>query len=203
MIGRPEVARAREGWQRSRRREETEAEGSLRQNAAFRRQRASPGPTICCRLKAAFQSLWLLMMMGASGCLSLSRPLPPVNLQEPSWSVHQGQAVWKFPDSAHDIAGDVLLATGPGERSFVQFSKSPFPLVIGQTTSNRWQVEFPPQHKRYAGPGSPPKRLIWLYLGRVMAGKAPPPSWTWRDSEGTWRLENPATGEALEGFFSQ
>jgi hypothetical protein len=82
--------------------------------------------------------------------LTFSRQLPAVNLTEPGWIVHQGQAVWKLPGGKHDIAGDVLVAIGPEGKSLVQFSKSPFPLVIGQETSNRWQVEFPPQNKRYA-----------------------------------------------------
>jgi hypothetical protein len=129
--------------------------------------------------------------------------LPPVSLKEPGWKVHQGQAVWTLPDRKSDIAGEVVVATGPEEKSFVQFSKSPFTLVIGQANATHWEVEFPPQNKRYAGPGSPPKRLIWLYLPRILAGEPPPPNWTWRNLEGTWRLENGNTGEALEGFFAQ
>jgi hypothetical protein len=145
----------------------------------------------------------LFLVLGTCGCLTSSRRLPAVNLAEPGWQVRQGQAVWKLPHSEHDIAGEVVVATGPEGRSFVQFSKSPFSLVIGQTTADHWQVEFPPQNKRYAGPGSPPKRLLWLYLPRLLAGGQPPPKWTWRDSDGNWRLENRATGEAIEGFFAQ
>jgi hypothetical protein len=145
----------------------------------------------------------VLLLASTNGCLTLSHPLPAVNLTEPGWIVRQGQAVWKLPGGKHDIAGDVMVAIGPQGKSFVQFSKSPFPLVIAQTTSNRWQVEFPAQNKRYAGPGSPPKRLIWLYLPRVLSGKAPPPGWTWTNSENNWRLRNPATGEEVEGFFAQ
>ncbi len=144
----------------------------------------------------------LLLTFGTCGCLTLRHRLPPVNLADPGWTVRQGQAVWTLPQG-HDIAGEVLVAMGPEGRSFVQFTKSPFPLVIGQTISNRWQVEFPAQNRRYSGPGSPPKRLLWLYLPRVLSGEEPPPRWTWKNPDGNWRLENAITGEAIEGFFSQ
>jgi hypothetical protein len=145
----------------------------------------------------------MLLLVVANGCLTFSRPLPAVNLTSAGWTVRQGQAVWKLPGGKRDIAGDVLVATGPSGDSFVQFSKTPFPLVIGQATANRWQVEFPPQNKRYSAPGSPPKRLIWLHLPRVLAGKPAPHGWTWSISDNNWRLANPANGEALEGFFAQ
>ena len=143
------------------------------------------------------------LLATTNGCLTFSRPLPPVSLTEPGWIVHQGQAVWRLPGGKHDIAGDVLVAIGPERKSFVQFSKSPFPLVIGQTTSNRWQVEFPPQNKHYSGPGFPPKRLIWLYLPSALEGKTVPHGWAWTNSESNWRLENRATGERLDGFFAE
>jgi hypothetical protein len=150
----------------------------------------------------SFRSVCLLAF-AACGCFTLSHPLPPVNLRDPGWTVYQGQAVWKLPKTQHDIAGDVVVATGPGGRSFVQFSKTPFPLVTGQTTAKGWQVEFPPQSKHYAGPGNPPKRIMWLYLPRVLRGDPAPAHWSWTNAMGNWKLENPATGEALEGFFSQ
>src|SRR5215467_8366086 len=61
----------------------------------------------------------------SSGCGTLSPSLPPVNLDQPGWTVHQGQAVWKLPSGKNDIAGDVLVANAPGGQGFVQFTKSP------------------------------------------------------------------------------
>jgi len=144
-----------------------------------------------------------LLLPALTGCSTLSHPLPPVNLSEPGWTVREGQAVWTLPQGQKDIAGEVILATGPADKAFVQFSKSPFTLVVGQLDSKHWQVEFPPQNKHYAGPGTPPKRLIWLYLPRVLAGQSPPRGWIWSESDGNWRLQNPANGEAIEGFFAQ
>jgi hypothetical protein len=145
--------------------------------------------------------LWLLALLACTGCRSL-QPLPKVNVTEPGWTVHDGQAVWRLPHNQREIAGDVLLATGPNDHNFVQFSKSPFSLVIAQSTSTQWEVEFPPQNKHYAGRGAAPLRLIWLYLPRVLAGRAPPKGWIWRQDNTQWHLENPATGESLEGYFN-
>jgi hypothetical protein len=130
-------------------------------------------------------------------------PLTPVNLQEGGWTVREGQAVWKRTKDAPEIAGDVLVATRGDGKSFVQFTKTPFPMIIAQTTTNRWQVEIPMQNKRYSGPGAPPKRLIWAYLPGLLAGESPPKGWSWnRLPENGWRLENSRTGEMLQGYLS-
>jgi hypothetical protein len=141
------------------------------------------------------------MLLANLGCQT-GAPLPKVNLQEPGWAVHEGQAVWRLQHGTREIAGDLIVATGPDERSFVQFSKSPFPLVIAQRAEKKWAVEFPPQNKHYAGRGAPPLRLIWLYLPRVLTGQPPPKGWIWRSDKEHWHLENPATGESLEGYFN-
>ena len=145
--------------------------------------------------------LCLLLALGVAGCRTV--PLPAVNLKEPGWTVHEGQAVWRLEHGTREIAGEVLVATQADGRALVQFTKAPFPLVIGQETPNRWQVEFPPQNRHYSGRGKPPKRLIWLYLPRVLAGQQPPANWRWHEDNSGWRLENRASGEALEGYFTQ
>jgi hypothetical protein len=145
--------------------------------------------------------LLVVLLFGAGGCRSVA-PLAPANLQEPGWTVREGQAVWRLPQGQREIAGEVLAATRNDGRSFVQFSKAPFTLVMAQATPERWEAEFPPQNKHYAGRGAPPARLIWLSLARVLAGEPAPRNWLWhRDAKG-WRLENRATGESLEGYFT-
>ncbi|HEV2391849.1 MAG TPA: hypothetical protein VG146_05735 [Verrucomicrobiae bacterium] len=145
------------------------------------------------------------LLLGAAGCATLNRPepLPPVNLKTPGWTVLQGQAVWHLAHNQREIAGDVLAAYRADGSGFVQFSKAPFTLVIGQETPKQWQVEFPPQNRHYSGKGQPPQRLIWLYLPRVLAGKVPPENWIWRQDTNGWRLENAAAQESLEGYFNQ
>jgi hypothetical protein len=137
----------------------------------------------------------------ASGCHLVK--LAPVNLQEGGWKLQEGQAIWKRNKEAPEIAGDVLVATRGDRCTFVQFTKTPFPMIIAQTTTNRWQIEIPMQNKRYSGPGSPPKRLIWAYLPRLLAGEAPPKGWSWnRLPDNGWRLENAQSGEMLQGYVS-
>ena len=147
-------------------------------------------PLLCC------------LLFCAAGC-RLIPALPPANLSEPGWRVREGQAVWRAKREAPEIAGEILLATRADGRAFVQFTKTPFPFLIGQSTTNRWQAELPTQNRRYSGPGKPPRRLMWLYLPRLLSGEAPPKGWNWRDlGGGRWQLENKKTGEMLEGYFN-
>jgi len=151
--------------------------------------------------KAFVGCLLFLMLAGAAGCLS-TRPWPPANLSEPGWTVRQGQAVWRLPHGEREIAGEVLVATRSDGSGFVQFSKNPFPLVIAQVRSGRWEIEFPPQGKRYSAPGKPPLRLIWLHLPLILSGKPPPKNWLWHSDDNGWSLENGANGESLTGYFA-
>jgi hypothetical protein len=143
-----------------------------------------------------------LAIMLCTGCLTAGPPLPAVNLKEPGWIVREGQAIWRRKDGEPGVAGEMLVATAPGGRAFVEFSKPPFPIVTAQTTSSQWEAQFPAQSRRYSGHGAPPKRLIWLYLPRVLLGEQPPANWSWHKDENGWRLENGTTGESVEGFFS-
>src|SRR5205823_11461642 len=108
---------------------------------------------------------------------------------EPGWRVREGQAVWRVKRAAPEIAGEVLLATCADGRSFVQFTKTPFPFLIGQTTTNTWQAELPTQNRRYSGRGKPPKRLIWLYLPRLLSGAPASKGWSWEPlAANRWHL---------------
>ncbi len=144
--------------------------------------------------------LGLLLLLFA-GCHTVH--IPPANLKEPDWTVHQGQAVWHIPTGKREIAGEILVANRADGRAFVQFTKSPFSIVIAQSTPDSWEIEFPPQNKHYSGKGLPPKRIIWLYLPKVLSGHSPPKNWTWKQDSSGWRLENHSNGEALEGYFDQ
>ena len=135
------------------------------------------------------------------GCATI--PMPSVNLSEPGWTTRQGQVVWRANKDAPEIAGDLMVATNPDGRSFVQFTKTPLPFVVAQSTADAWQIQFVPLNKTYSGRGIPPQRLIWLYLPRCLAGLPPPKSWTWRRlPDNGWHLENRNTGEFLEGYLT-
>ena len=147
-----------------------------------------------------FSTIGLCFVLVAAGCRTA--PLPPVDLEQPGWTVREGQAVWKPNHSAPEIAGDILLATRP-DRQFIQFTKTPFPLIVAQATTNRWSLEIPAQGKSYSGPGNPPSRLTWLWLARTLTGGRPPKNWSWEIlPEQHWRLENRARGEFVEGYLA-
>ena len=154
------------------------------------------------QLRPAFTGLLCIAALCGTVACRTTR-LPPVDLKEPGWTVRTGQAVWHLPNGQSEIAGDVLLATRLGGESFVQFSKTPFPLVIGRTTSNHWEVEFPPQNKHYSAPGNPPLRVLWFYLPRAASGQKLPPKFSWREDANGWKLENRGNGEKAEGYWEK
>ena len=154
------------------------------------------------RRSAFFWPLLLAFMAALSGCQTIPT-LPPVNLSEPGWSVRQGQAVWRSKKGAAEIAGELLVAVNPDGRSFVQFTKTPFPMVIAQTTSNSWQIQDVRKNKIYSFRGHPPARLLWLQLPRCLTGGSPPKNWKWERLEnGSFRFQNLSSGESLEGYLS-
>lgn len=154
------------------------------------------------RGKFPLAAILVLCSLVLSACQSIP-PLPPVNLSEPGWRLRQGQTVWRRDSKSPEITGDLLIATNPDGRSFVQFTKTPFPFVIAQTTSNSWQIHFVANNKTYSARGRPPARLAWLQLPRCLAGNSPPARWNWTQLDnGGFRFNNPATGESLEGFLN-
>src|SRR5262245_14203490 len=117
-----------------------------------------------------YTSFQLALVICLTGCRTLS-PLGPVNLSEPGWTLHTGQAIWKPKADAPEIAGEVLMGIREGGQTYTQFTKNPFPMVIAQTTTNGWQIELPMQNKRYSGKGKPPKRMIWFAVPSILAGQ--------------------------------
>jgi hypothetical protein len=145
---------------------------------------------------------WALLVLPLAGCRTLG-PFPAVDLNEPGWTVRQGQAVWKRPHGGPEIAGEVLVAWRDGG-ALVQFSKSPFLLVACQKTSQGWEIRVPIENRRYSGRGGPPQRMIWLQLPGALEGRPPPEGWSWKITpDYNWSLKNPNTGESIEGYFAE
>ncbi len=131
------------------------------------------------------------------------QPLPPVNLSGPGWTVRQGQVLWRARTDAPELAGELVVATRADHSSFVQFTKSPLPFMVAQTTSNSWQIHSVPDDRTYSGRGKPPARVVWLQLPRCLAGLPPAKPWHWETLDNDrWHLYNPRTGESLEGYLS-
>ncbi len=116
--------------------------------------------------------------------------------------MREGQAVWRQNRGAPEIAGEILVATRLDSQALVQFTKTPFPLIIAQRTTHAWQIEIPTQNQRHAGHGQPPAHLLWFSLARILSGTGPPEGWSWQASkDNQWSLTNPSTGESLKGYF--
>ena len=117
--------------------------------------------------------------------------------------MREGQAVWRSGKRAPEIAGELQIATHPDGRVWLQFTKTPIPFVVAQITSTSWQIQFVPQNRSFSGPGQPPTRLAWLQLARAASGATTAKVWSWQTkADGSWRLENPSSGEVIEGYLA-
>jgi len=148
--------------------------------------------------------LQLFLLAGLSffsGCATTPQNLFTVS--GPGWTVRQGQALWTPRDGAPQIGGDLVLATDANGRALVQFEKMPLSLVTAQVTPEFWTIRFAQGGGFWKGHQPAPARTIWLYLPAALAGKPlPEPLHFNQEHGGNWRLENPKTGEILEGFLS-
>ncbi len=152
-------------------------------------------------LAGAVALLVLVLLAGTVGCGTAVR-FEPVDLKEPGWTVHRGEAIWRRKRGGDGIAAEFLAATRPDGRAFVQLSKDAFPLAVGQTSPGEWTIEFPLANGHYSGHGPAPNRVILLQLPRVLTGLPPPKGITWAPlKSGGWRLENVSSGESLDVFL--
>ena len=110
--------------------------------------------------------------------------------------------VWKPSQNRPEIAGDLLLATNLNGDFFLQFSKMPFSLATAQASGDQWQIEFGADKYSWHGHGTPPTRFAWFQLPRALRDPTVGGDWRFiRVETNSWRLENPRTGETLEGEF--
>ena len=141
------------------------------------------------------------MLVFCPGCHT-ANPLLSADFSAPGWRVQPGQAVWKPSPNRSELTGDLLLATNANGSFFVQFSKMPFPVVTAQISGDQWQIEFGADKYSWHGHGAPPQRFGWFQLPRALAGESLARNWHFETvTTNSWRLENPRTGEILEGEF--
>ncbi|MFO1501942.1 MAG: hypothetical protein U1G07_26800 [Verrucomicrobiota bacterium] len=147
-------------------------------------------------------ALALIGLLLFAGCTA-PRASFRADLSAPGWHVRQGQAVWHPGNGKPEIAGELVLAVRLPDEAFVQFSKTPFPIVSAQRDRNGWQIEFP-QGRRFAGTRRPPARLIWLFLPFCIEAGAPPPrNWAVeRVGPEQWRAERRHSSETLEVYLT-
>ena len=121
----------------------------------------------------------------------------------PDWRVQEGQALWRPRRGFPELGGEIVMVSDAGGRCEVQFTKTPLPIVLAQTTGTNWLIQFPPRRMSFSGRGKPPTRFLWTHLPAALAGK-PLPGWLRFETkpDAIWRLENVRSGESLEGFLS-
>jgi hypothetical protein len=128
--------------------------------------------------------------------------LPPADLSTQGWCLRQGQAVWKPAANKPELAGELLLATRTNGDFLIQFTKMTMSLATVQSVTGRWQIELGNRDYVRRGRGAPPGRFVWFQLPRVLAGAGPGDGWRVdRSAMDAWRLDNPSTGETLEGHL--
>ena len=154
-------------------------------------------------VRVASGAMALLAAVLFTGCRTIP-PLPPVNLSEPGWALHQGQALWRSQRDAPEIAGEILFATHGQGRTMLQMTKTPLPFVTVQTRGEEWEIEFVPQQRSFSGRGTPTPRLLWIHLARALNGTKPPAPLKFEQTEPHgFTLENPKTGESISGFLTE
>ena len=147
----------------------------------------------------AARLILLVLSLFLNGC----RTVPPVaiNLAEPGWTVHEGQALWRAKAGANPVVTELLAASHRDGRSWLQVSKAGLPFFSGLTSSNRWQIQLHTENRHHSAQGRPPVRLGWLQLAENLAGRPLAVGWRMTATDQGWRLESSVSGEQIEGFF--
>ena len=148
--------------------------------------------------------LWLALLavtMFSSGCRTTT-VASLFTASGPAWHVQEGQALWRPNHRFPELGGELVVASHEDGRCVIQFSKTPLPLVLAQTTHTNWLIRFPAQRMSFAGHQTPPARFAWLYLHPAISGEPLPSDFRFqRKTDGGWRLENTRSGETLEGYL--
>jgi len=144
--------------------------------------------------------LFLSLVLVLGGCTT-PRALPVVDLAASGWTTRTGQAVWYRPPEL-ELAGDILVAYR-GDRSLVQFTKGHVEVVTARREGSIWDAQFFGR-KHFQGSGKPPERTPWLHVAEALRKGSAGKPWVWSASpSGQWKIQNPKTGEKIEGFFAQ
>jgi hypothetical protein len=148
----------------------------------------------------SFLALLLALLAFGLGCATPA-PFGQVDLSLPGWKTRNGQALWRPGRDKPEIVGDLVVARHEDGRAYLQFSKA-LPIVSARVSAQGWEAEFPPQNKRYAARGKPPRRIVWLQLLNALRGEPVSPNWS-VNSTGPDQLilEDSNTGERLDVHF--
>lgn len=147
--------------------------------------------------------LGVMPALVGNGCATIG-PLPAADLSAAGWTVKRGQAVWKFGNDAPEIVGDLLVAARSNGELFAQFSKTPLTVATARYDGKNWELDLAMFQRRIARHGPPGDRFALFQVARQINGTSLPKPWVFSTkADGRWRLENPQTGEYVEGFWAQ
>lgn len=153
------------------------------------------------RLKYFVGAVTLAVVTLAAGCRTVPQSLFTVSGE--GWQVREGQAVWRPRQGLPELAGDVVLVQHPDGRCLIEFSKTPLVMLSAQVTATNWLIRFPGYGRAYTGRGKPTKHFAWLHLPEALRGETPPKEFQFQlKPGGNWKVENPRSGESLEGYLA-
>ena len=159
--------------------------------AFFRSKRPHRIENVLASLALGLSVVWLV---GCSRIVSL----PEVDLDDPEWTIWEGQALWTPRSDLTPLAGDLIVARNPDGDVLVSFSKSPFPIFTAQTAGNKWRIDFIDKGRSYYGIGRPPNKFVWFRLPDLLEGASPPKQWEVVEIADDERsLVNRKTGETI------
>ncbi len=141
-------------------------------------------------------TLWLSLLWALACSRIIS--LPDVDLDDPAWTVWEGQALWSPRSDVTPLAGDLIAARNEDGDVLVSFSKSPFPIFTAQTEGTLWRIDFIDKGRSYYGIGRAPKKFIWFRFPDILAGGDPEDPWEVEQrSDEELSMINRKTGEAI------
>ena len=153
-------------------------------------------------LCSAFWLAWFAVLPLCSGCRA-PRDSDLFVTSGPGWKIQEGQALWRPRRGIPELGGDIVMASHADGRCVVQFIKTPLPLVLAQTSRTNWLIQFPPRQMGFMGRGAPSRYFAWLHLHAALEGEAIPAGFHFEQKPGGgWRLENPGSGETVDGFLA-
>lgn len=148
--------------------------------------------------RAATGGIILGSLLFACGCAGPR--LAPVDLQESGWVVRESQVVWRPRRDAPELVGELMVATHPDGRRFVQLSKQALPLVTAQQASQGWNLSSTLRRGRFGGGLPATDRVPWFQFSTLPPSRPISPRWRLETgTNGAWRLSQPDTGEVVEG----
>ena len=140
---------------------------------------------------------WMLLVGALVGCAN--RPMPAWNLSAPGWTVNQSPAVWCPHRGGPELVGELLVAHRTDGSRLVQFSKQGIPMIVARADAEGWEIRSPFDASHHSARGSPPLRALWFQIDASPPASMIRPPWSLeRRWDGSWILEDRATGERLE-----